>query len=81
MNPVKGLINFCSEKEMCLNEFPLTRMEKKVSYSKMFGEILSEFVQGAGLLGLLAGVALIFVCVRQGGKEKETLVLEFYDDN
>ena len=41
---------------------------------------MSEFAQGAGLIGLLVGLGLMATCVRQKGKEKETVTVEFYED-
>ena len=51
-----------------MNQLSDKRMEASVSYSRIFGEIVSEFAQGMGLIGLMVGLALIGVCVRQKGK-------------
>lgn len=75
-----GLIGFCSEKLACMNENSIERSTKTVSYSRIFGEIAKEFAQGAGLLGIVVGVGLIGMCVRQKGKEKEVVCVEFFDD-
>lgn len=63
-----------------MNGQAIHRVETTVSYPSILGEIMSEFAQGAGLIGLLVGLGLMATCVRQKGKEKETVTLEFYED-
>jgi len=63
-----------------MNENSEERFSKTVSYSRIFGEMANEFAQGAGLLGIVVGVGLIFMCLRQKGKEKEIVSVEFFDD-
>jgi hypothetical protein len=41
-----------------------------VSYSRIAGEIAQEYANGAGIAGMLFGVILIWLCLRQKGKEK-----------
>ena len=48
-----------------MNQVSNSRMEASVSYSRIFGEIVSEFAQGMGLIGLMVGLALIAGCVRE----------------
>lgn len=75
LSPVKGLVNYCTERLACLNDSVNQRVSKSLSYSKLLGEILYEFVQGAGFIGLVVGLCLIGVCLKQKGKEKETVTL------
>ena len=63
-----------------MNQLSDKRVEMSISYSRVFGEIVNEFAQGMGLLGLVLGLVLVGVCVRQKGTEKETVKVEFFDD-
>ena len=56
------------------------RVDISVSYSGILGEIVNEFAQGMGLLGLMLGLALMVLCVKQKGSEKETVKVEYFDD-
>jgi hypothetical protein len=70
LNPVKGAIGYCNEKAACMEQKVDHRTTISVSYSGILGEIVNEFAHGMGLVGLLVGVLLMALCVRQKGSEK-----------
>jgi hypothetical protein len=61
-----------------MNEDPKELAERRISHMGILGEMGQEFMNGAGLLGVLVGVVLIWLSMRQKGLNRTITTVEYY---
>jgi hypothetical protein len=61
-----------------MNDDPKELAERRISYMGILGEIGQEFIKGAGLVGVLVGVVLIWLSMRQNGLNRTITSVEYY---
>lgn len=61
-----------------MNEDPKELAERRISYTGILGEMAQEFMNGAGLMGIVVGVALIWLSMRQKGLNRVITSVEYY---
>lgn len=61
-----------------MNDDPKELAERRISYMGILGEIGQEFINGAGLVGVLVGVILIWLSMRQKGMNRTITSVEYY---
>ena len=53
-----------------MREDPKQLAERRISYMGILGEMGKEFMNGAGMFGVLVGVLLIWLSMRQKGTNR-----------
>ena len=61
-----------------MHEDPKQLAERRISYTGILGEMGNELMNGAGILGVLVGVLLIWLSMRQKGTNRTITSVEYY---
>ncbi len=61
-----------------MNDDPKELAERRISYTGIFGEMVKEFMNGMGIFGMVVGVLLIWLSMRQKGLNRVITSVEYY---
>jgi hypothetical protein len=49
------------------------------SHFETLGEILKEFISGAGIAGVAIGIVIFWLALKQKGRSKTIIYVEYFD--
>lgn len=52
---------------------------RSFSHFEALGEIMKEFISGAGIAGVVIGIIILWLALKQKGRSKTIVYVEYFD--